>query len=68
MVGTARDMMTNALTESDVRTCTVKDVARLAGVSVATVSRVVNDTCNVSLEARTRVLTTVSRLQYRPNG
>jgi hypothetical protein len=31
MVGKAREMMTTALTESDVRTCTVKDVARLAG-------------------------------------
>jgi DNA-binding LacI/PurR family transcriptional regulator len=60
--------MINLPTETDVRVWTVKDVAKLAGVSTATVSRVVNGTCNVSCEARTKVLGAVSRLQYRPNG
>jgi DNA-binding LacI/PurR family transcriptional regulator len=46
---------------------TVKDVARLAGVSTATVSRVANGAGNVSDESRTRVLTAISRLQYCPN-
>lgn len=46
---------------------TVKDVAREAGVSVATVSRVLNDGQNVSPEARERVLQAVGKLNYRPN-
>jgi LacI family transcriptional regulator len=46
---------------------TVKDVARMAGVSTATVSRVVNGAPNVSGATRTKVLIAVSRLQFRPN-
>jgi DNA-binding LacI/PurR family transcriptional regulator len=61
-------MMINALTEINVRSCTVKDVARLAAVSTATVSRVVNGACNVSCETRTKVLTAISRLQYCRNA
>ena len=45
----------------------VEDVAKLAGVSTATVSRVVNGTCTVSRETRERVLLAVSQLRYRPN-
>jgi hypothetical protein len=55
-------------TETDVRACTVKDVAKLAGVSTATVSRVVNSTDHVSCETRTKVLAAVSKLRYLPNG
>ena len=47
---------------------TIKDVARLAGVSTATVSRVANGTCKVSGKTRTKVLTAISRLQYCPNA
>lgn len=47
---------------------TIKDVAKLAGVSTTTVSRVMNGAGNVSNETRTRVLTAVSNLQYCPNG
>ena len=47
---------------------TIKDVAELAGVSTATVSRVINGTGNVSGETRTRVLTAISGLQYYPNA
>jgi uncharacterized protein with WD repeat len=47
---------------------TIKDVAKLATVSTATVSRVLNGTAKVSGEIRTRVLTAVSRLQYHPNA
>ncbi|MGC2164309.1 MAG: LacI family DNA-binding transcriptional regulator [Silvibacterium sp.] len=45
----------------------IEDVAKLAGVSTATVSRVVNNVAKVSLETRTIVLTAISRLKYRPN-
>jgi hypothetical protein len=46
---------------------TVRDVAKLAGVSIATVSRVTNGVGTVSFETRNRVLTAVARLQYQPN-
>ncbi|HZG74841.1 MAG TPA: LacI family DNA-binding transcriptional regulator [Paenibacillus sp.] len=47
---------------------TVKDVAREAGVSTATVSRVLNRTGYVSESVREQVLGVVERLKYRPNS
>ncbi|MFE9394246.1 LacI family DNA-binding transcriptional regulator [Streptomyces flavidovirens] len=46
----------------------IKDVAAEAGVSVATVSRVLNSHPSVSPGARTRVLAAVDTLGYRPNA
>ncbi len=46
----------------------IKDVAALAGVSVATVSRVLNDSPRVSEEARAKVIAAVDTLRYRPNA
>ncbi|MFJ9242365.1 LacI family DNA-binding transcriptional regulator [Streptomyces sp. NPDC101776] len=46
----------------------IKDVAAEAGVSVATVSRVLNDHPSVSADARARVLAAVDALGYRPNA
>jgi DNA-binding LacI/PurR family transcriptional regulator len=46
---------------------TIKDVAREAGVSIATVSYVLNDTGAVSEPTRQRVLQAVERLGYRPS-
>lgn len=46
---------------------TIKDVARLAGVSTATVSHVINETRYVSAELRERVLRAMEALNYRPN-
>jgi DNA-binding LacI/PurR family transcriptional regulator len=43
------------------------DVARLAGVSLQTVSRVINDSEHVRPETRARVLTAMRKLDYRPN-
>ena len=45
----------------------ITDVARLAGVSHQTVSRVVNDKREVSPATRDRVLTAIEQLGYRPN-
>lgn len=47
---------------------TIREVARAAGVSVATVSRVVNGTGPVKDETRRRVEGEVSRLSYAPNA
>jgi LacI family transcriptional regulator, galactose operon repressor len=47
---------------------TIKDVAREAGVSVATVSRVWNDADFVSPETRQRVAAVAARLGYSPHG
>ena len=43
------------------------DVARLAGVSSQTVSRVVNGASSISPETRARVEAAIERLGYRPN-
>ena len=44
------------------------DVARIAGVSHQTVSRVLNDHPNVRPRTRERVLAAVRELGYRPNA
>jgi DNA-binding LacI/PurR family transcriptional regulator len=44
------------------------DVARLAGVSHQTVSRVLHDNPNVRGETRERVLSAIKQLDYRPNS
>lgn len=46
---------------------TIKDVARLAGVSVATVSRVLNGSAPVQDETRERVLVVADKLRFSPN-
>ncbi|MBQ1012401.1 LacI family DNA-binding transcriptional regulator, partial [Micromonospora sp. M51] len=43
------------------------DVARLAGVSHQTVSRVINGAPSIRRETRERVLEAIRRLDYRPN-
>jgi DNA-binding LacI/PurR family transcriptional regulator len=45
----------------------MRDVARRAGVSVKTVSNVVNGYAHVSSDTRRRVMTAVDELGYRPN-
>jgi DNA-binding LacI/PurR family transcriptional regulator len=44
---------------------TMKDVAKLAGVSIQTVSCVVNDQGSISQETRNRVLQAIEELNYR---
>ena len=46
---------------------TIKDVARVAGVSPATVSYVLNQTAPVRESTRQRVLAAVQQLKYQPN-
>lgn len=47
---------------------TIYDVAELAGVSAKTVSRVLNEDTAVKVDTRERVLSAMSRLDYRPNN
>lgn len=47
---------------------TIRDVARRAGVSVATVSRFVNDSGRVSNETGIRVRAAIKELGFRPNA
>lgn len=46
---------------------TIKDVARLSGVSISTVSRVINDSKPVSPEVRKKVLKVIEETGYKPN-
>jgi len=46
----------------------VRDVARLAGVSTQTVSRVINNSPQLRAETRERVLEAIAALDYRPNN
>ena len=47
---------------------TIKEVADLAGVSITTVSHVINSTRFVKQETRQRVIEAMQRLNYRPNN
>jgi DNA-binding LacI/PurR family transcriptional regulator len=49
------------------RMAVMADVAKLAGVSNQTVSRVINDSTHVRPETRRRVLAAMRQLDYRPN-
>lgn len=48
-------------------TATIKDVAKKAGVSISTVSRVINNSKPVSSEIRQKVLQVIEELGYKPN-
>lgn len=50
------------------QTVTIYDVAREAGVSMATVSRVVNGNTNVRPATKEKVQAVIDRLDYRPNA
>lgn len=50
------------------KSITIDDIARQAGVSTSTVSRVLNGTKPVAADKRALVLAAVERLQYRPNA
>lgn len=59
--------MGEATTPTRNRKATIADVARRAGVSIKTVSRVTNKEPNVRKETRAKVMTAVAELGYRPN-
>ncbi len=47
---------------------TIKDIADMAGVSVGTVSRVLNNAGNVEPELRRKTLEVIKRAEYRPKS
>lgn len=47
---------------------TIRDVAKRAGVGVGTVSRVLNNSQQVTTETRQRVMAAIRALNYRPNA
>src|SRR3954462_7442050 len=61
----ARKRLRNVLTF--IYVVTMADVARLAGVSVTTVSHVINGTRPASERTRDRVMAAIERTGYRPN-
>ena len=70
MSGTIRRLATSPDTPGSKRerAAVMSDVARLAGVSHQTVSRVINDSEHVREETRERVLRAMRQLDYRPNS
>ena len=46
---------------------TINDVARIAGVGIGTVSRVINNNPGVKPATREKVLETIAQLNYKPN-
>ena len=60
-------MKTLRLRQNDTEDVTILDIAERAGVSVSTVSRVLNKTVPVARAKRDAVLGAVEALGYRPN-
>ncbi len=46
---------------------TIKDIAREAGVSKATVSRALNGSTKISLKTYEKILALIQKLQYEPS-
>ena len=46
---------------------TLKDVARLSGVTVTTISRMLNNRANVSEKTKAKILAAMEELDYHPN-
>ena len=67
MVTSPKQDIINPKSNGSFHTITLKDVAKLAGVSTKTVSRVVNNQGELRKETRERVQAAIEELGYRPN-
>ena len=47
---------------------TIKDIAKICGVGVSTVSRAINDSPGISLETKERILRAIEENNYVPNN
>ncbi len=54
--------------ETETESITIHDVAEIAGVSISTVSRVVNDLGRVAPETKRKVESAIRRLNFHPNS
>ncbi|MCJ7689785.1 MAG: LacI family transcriptional regulator [Clostridiaceae bacterium] len=45
----------------------IKDVAKLANVSISTVSRVINNVTNVQSDTKLKVIDAIEKLNFKPN-
>ncbi len=61
-------MSTSSPNSSSQKTTTLTDVARLAGVSIATASKALNGRAQVKAETRARVIAAAERLSFSPNA
>lgn len=73
LCGTENDTDTVFTTENSQERCrvvavTIKDIARLSGVSITTVSRVLNNRPDVSAESRRKVEAVIESTNYIPNN
>ncbi len=55
------------ITHNDRNKLTIKDIAHAAGVSISTVSKVINSTGSISHRTKERVLSVINEFDYRPN-
>ena len=46
---------------------TIYDISQVAGVSIATVSRVINNSGNVSEKTKKKVIDVINQMDYAPN-
>lgn len=58
----------NSMRQQETKNFTIKDIARLSGVGISTVSRVVNGHPYVKEETKKRVLTVMEEYHYTPNA
>jgi LacI family transcriptional regulator len=56
------------MTKNKIRSITIRDVAQQAGVSVATVSRYINQNAPISTEAAARLQAVMEKLNYVPHA
>lgn len=56
------------MTKEKKKKITINDIAKEAGVSISTVSHVLNGTAKISEETRQRVIGVVQKFNYVPNG
>ena len=63
-----REITPETFSEQEAPIANIRELARLSGVSVATVSRVLNDYSDVSEKTRERVLAVARELDYTPSA
>src|SRR3954468_10366329 len=66
--GSRKQIVSDHMESLPVGPAKIADVAALAGVGVATVSRVLNGRANVRADTREKVLEAIDALKYRPSS